>query len=83
MLVKLLRCLKLMHTQAFIRHIQNTCQEKGVIFHLHQCFFQKYGQKGVGGGEQMRKSNIYHIYIGCDKSQIILFYLTLSSDDGD
>ena len=50
MLVKLLRCLKLMHTQAFIRHIQNTCQEKGVIFHLHQCFFQKYGQKGVGGG---------------------------------
>ena len=41
------------------------------------------GGGGGGGGEQMRKSNIYHIYIDCDKSQITLFYLTLSSDDGD
>ena len=31
----------------------------------------------------VRKSNIYHIYIDCDKSQITLFYLSLSSDDGD
>ena len=58
-------------------------------FSLASVFLSEIWSKGGGGGEvggggeQMLKSNIYHIYIDCDKSQITLFYLTLSSDDGD